>query len=72
MTEFQRYFIAGGAGFIGSHFTDRLLRDSSVAAVTIYDNFSCGREWHYQEHLSDSGFRMIRGYLKELDILTKS
>ena len=25
----KRFFIAGGAGFIGSHFTDRLLCDKS-------------------------------------------
>src|SRR5438093_11375889 len=64
MTEFHRYFIAGGAGFIGSHFTDRLLRESTVAAVTIYDNFSSGREWHYQHHLADPRFHVIRGDVK--------
>ena len=37
MTESQRYFIPGGAGFIGSHFTDRLLSDGSLAAVTLYE-----------------------------------
>ncbi len=72
MTDVQRYFIAGGAGFIGSHFTDRLLRDSSVVAVTIYDNFSSGREWHYQQHLSDSRFRVVRGDVKDLELLTRS
>ena len=72
MTEFRRFFIAGGAGFIGSHFTDRLLQDSSVAVVTIYDNFTSGREWHYQEHLSDPRFRVVRGDVKDLDLLTNS
>ena len=72
MTDFHRYFIAGGAGFIGSHFTDRLLRESTVAAVTIYDNFSSGREWHYQQHLADPRFRVIRGDVKDLDLLTTS
>ena len=37
---FRRYFIVGGAGFIGSHFTDRLLTECEVTAVTLYDNFS--------------------------------
>ena len=36
----QRFFIVGGAGFIGSHFTDHLLADASVAGVTLYDNFT--------------------------------
>src|SRR5204863_5761573 len=43
-----------------------------VAAVTIYDNFSSGREWHYQHHLADPRFRVIRGDVKDLDLLTTS
>jgi len=63
--EPKRFFIVGGAGFIGSHFCDRLLSDSEIAAVTIYDNFSSGREWHYARHLQDSRFRVVRGDVKE-------
>jgi UDP-glucose 4-epimerase len=70
MTSGRSYFIAGGAGFIGSHFTDRLLGDSSVSAVTLYDNFSSGREWHYEHHVHDPRFRVIRGDVKDLDTLT--
>lgn len=68
----QRYFIVGGAGFIGSHFTDRLLADRSIAAVTIYDNFSSGREWHYRSHCSDARFQVVRGDVKNLDQLTEA
>src|ERR1700686_5428458 len=64
--EPQRVFIAGGAGFIGSHFCDRLLANPEIAAVTIYDNFSSGREWHYTQHLQDPRFRVMRGDVKEL------
>jgi len=66
----QRYFLVGGAGFIGSHFTDRLLAETSVAGVTIYDNFSSGREWHYQAHCGDPRFRVVRGDVKDLEQLT--
>src|SRR5271165_4543567 len=65
-----RYFVVGGAGFIGSHFTDQLLADSSVAAVTLYDNFSSGREWHYAQHLRDPRFRVVRGDVKDVEPLT--
>ena len=34
--------IVGGAGFIGSHFTDALLADERTERVTLYDNFSSG------------------------------
>ncbi len=64
------YFIVGGAGFIGSHFTDRLLADPMVTAVTLYDNFSSGREWHYQGHCGDSRFKVVRADVKDIDQLT--
>ncbi|HZL69657.1 MAG TPA: NAD-dependent epimerase/dehydratase family protein [Candidatus Limnocylindrales bacterium] len=70
MSHSQRYFIVGGAGFIGSHFTDRLLADPTVAAVTLYDNFSSGREWHYQEHCRDSRFKVVRADAKDVNQLT--
>ena len=72
MMQPRRYFIAGGAGFIGSHFTDRLLSDDSVLAVSLYDNFSSGREWHYEHHQNDSRLRVIRGDVKDLDRLTSA
>src|SRR5215831_685740 len=72
MSEARRYFLIGGAGFIGSHFTDRLLADRSVTAVTLYDNLSSGREWHYEQHLRDVRFRVIRGDVKDFDFLSAS
>ena len=58
----QRFFIVGGAGFIGSHFCDRLLApDGGAAAVTLYDNFTSGREWHFAHHAGDARLRVVRG-----------
>jgi UDP-glucose 4-epimerase len=37
-----RYLITGGAGFIGSHLAERLLKDGH--SLTILDDFSTGRE----------------------------
>jgi UDP-glucose 4-epimerase len=65
----ERYFIVGGAGFIGSHFTDRLLADSAVRRVTLFDNFSSGREWHYAHHQDDSRLAVRRGDVKDLAVL---
>ena len=61
----SRYFIVGGAGFIGGHFTDRLLGDAECEAVTIFDNFSSGREWHYAHHLGDSRLTVVHADAKE-------
>src|ERR1041385_3912263 len=68
----RTYFIVGGAGFIGSHFTDSLLSDATVSQVTIYDNFSSGREWHFAQHLQDPRFHVIRGDVKDQDLLCRS
>jgi UDP-glucose 4-epimerase len=65
----NRYFIVGGAGFIGSHFTDKLLADATVADVTLYDNFTSGREWHYEKHAGDARLHVVRGSVGEMDRL---
>ncbi len=63
-----RAFIVGGAGFIGSHFVERLLADPATAAVTIYDNYSSGRTAHHA-HITDPRFRAVRGDVKDLPAL---
>lgn len=65
----KRAFIAGGAGFIGSHFTDRLLADPGIRQVTLYDNFSSGRRWHLEHHLDDTRIKMVRGDIGEMEQL---
>ena len=72
MPEYKRFLIVGGAGFIGSHFTDRLLAGKDIEQVTLFDNFSSGREWHYQSHQSDPRFRVVRGDVNDLHLLTES
>jgi UDP-glucose 4-epimerase len=69
VSDADAVFIVGGAGFIGSHFTDRLLGDRATRRVTLYDNFSSGREWHYAHHANDDRFRVVRGDVKELERL---
>jgi UDP-glucose 4-epimerase len=61
----SRWFIVGGAGFIGGHFVDRLLGDETVEQVTIYDNFSSGRDWHYAGHLDDHRFAVVTGDVRD-------
>jgi UDP-glucose 4-epimerase len=72
VTGLGRYFLVGGAGFIGSHFADRLMGDPAVDRVTLYDNFSSGREWHYDQHRSHEKFSVIRGDVKDIDSLTRA
>jgi UDP-glucose 4-epimerase len=61
-------FIAGGAGFIGSHMTNLLLTTTD-ATITIFDNFSSGQEWHLGEHLKSPRLKIVRGDLKDRDAI---
>jgi len=66
----QSFIIVGGAGFIGSHFCDRLLGpEGGAARVTLYDNFSSGREWHFAHHASDPRLRVVRGNAEDTTAL---
>jgi UDP-glucose 4-epimerase len=64
--------IVGGAGFIGSHFTDRLLASESVERVTVYDNFSSGRDWHLALHQGSSRLHVVRAEVQDLECLTNA
>jgi UDP-glucose 4-epimerase len=67
-----RFFIVGGAGFIGSHFTDILLDRAGADSVTIYDNLSSGRQWHFAKHLGNAKFKFVKGDVKDLDSLKRA
>jgi UDP-glucose 4-epimerase len=64
------YFIVGGAGFIGSHFTDVLLASPLTRRVTLFDNFSSGREWHYEHHRNDPRLKVIHADASDINALT--
>ncbi len=53
----MRYFVTGGAGFIGSHLVDRLV---NMGVVTVYDNLSSGKQEFISQHLSKPDFRFIQ------------
>lgn len=53
----MRVLVTGGAGFIGSHFTDRLLREGHH--VLVMDNLITGNFNNIANHQSDSRFEFI-------------
>jgi UDP-glucose 4-epimerase len=68
----ERVMIVGGAGFIGSHFTDALLADERTQRLTIYDNFSSGKEWHYADHVGDQRLAVVKADANDLDRLCEA
>ncbi|MFA7360074.1 MAG: NAD-dependent epimerase/dehydratase family protein [Candidatus Kapaibacterium sp.] len=68
----MNYFIAGGAGFIGSHLVRRILADEKNSYVIVYDNFSSGQMWHLDDLLNNSRMKILKGDIKDIDFLVNS
>lgn len=66
----MRYFITGGAGFIGSTLTDKLLKDGQE--VVAYDNFSTGFEQFLENANESKNFTVVRGDVLDLKLLTEA
>jgi len=56
-----RVLVTGGAGFIGSHLTNRLLERN--IDVVVFDNLSSGSKTNLREAKSNSRFRFVEGDL---------
>ncbi len=66
----RTYVVTGGAGFIGSHLTERLLRDGQ--RVRIIDNLSTGQQAHLDHLVALNGDLDITiGSITELDLLQR-
>ena len=63
----MRILITGGAGFIGSHLTDRLVADGHQ--ITILDNLATGRKENLSAHLGGKSVTFIKGSILDLPIL---
>lgn len=69
----KKVLVIGGAGFIGSHVVEELLKED-VAKVTIYDNFTRGRRNNIEESLKDSRCEVFPdgGDIRDLDVLNSA
>lgn len=65
-----RFLVTGGAGFIGSHLVEALLRSGPQTHVRVLDNFATG----FRENLETVAGRieLIEGDLRDLDVVRRS
>ncbi|TRO47900.1 NAD-dependent epimerase/dehydratase family protein [Candidatus Bathyarchaeota archaeon] len=70
MSEKKRILITGGAGFIGSHLAEDLVK--SGYSVKIIDDFSTGNVNNILGLFNYKNFKMIRGSITDKELLTKA
>ncbi len=66
----MRFFVTGGAGFIGSHITDRLL--ALGHEVVVFDNFSTGHEEFLSEAAQSPRLTIVRGDTLDADRIAEA
>jgi UDP-glucose 4-epimerase len=62
-----KQLITGGAGFIGSHLTDRLLAEGNT--ITVYDNLASGKKGNIAGYFGDENFTFIEADLLDFETL---
>ncbi|MBU4256042.1 MAG: NAD-dependent epimerase/dehydratase family protein [Thermoplasmatales archaeon] len=65
----KNVLVTGGAGFIGSHLIDRLIKNHNV---TVYDNLSSGKKEFISHHFDKKNFSFIEADLLDLENLKKA
>lgn len=68
--QFKKALVTGGAGFIGSHLVDELVRRG--IAVVVYDNLSSGRTDYLEESEAAGKLEVVRGDVLDLPALQKA
>jgi UDP-glucose 4-epimerase len=64
----SRVLVIGGAGFVGSHIVDQLLREP-LRDIVVLDNFIRGVPANLHQALQDSRVHMIEGNITDLELL---
>jgi UDP-glucose 4-epimerase len=68
LLEYMKILVTGGAGFIGSHLVDRLVKDRA-GDVVVLDNFCRGRVEHLERSLDQ--VQIVKGDIRHRTLLSQ-
>ena len=63
--------VTGGAGFIGSHLVDKLIRIESVEKVIVLDNLWSGKIENIKKYIGSKKFELIIGDVRDQKLMKK-
>ena len=70
MSTKNNILVTGGAGFIGSHLVDSLIKEENK--ITIFDNLSSGKIGFIEKHLENTDFTLIKGDILDNEVIERA
>ena len=67
--RYSKMLVTGGAGFIGSHLVDHLLKKNME--VTVVDNLSFGNIENIRHHRNREGFHFVKGDIRDVRLVKR-
>jgi UDP-glucose 4-epimerase len=65
-----KILVTGGAGFIGSHIVDRLVKEDTD--VTVIDNYNTGTPANISRHHQKKNFHLVEGDIRDINLVRKT